>query len=110
MVDVALRATRSRLPQQLRPRSQALSRQAEQRHRCSQTLRYAPPILGGLDCRAGDPAEALLVDVALSVARSRLAEQLHPCSHILSRQAEQRPRCSQTFRYAAGVHENQVPA
>ena len=110
MVDVALRAARSRLPEQLRPCSQALSRQAEQRHRCSQTLRYAPPILGGLDCRAGDPAEALLVDMALSVARSRLAEQLRPCSHILSRQAEQRRRCSQTLRYAAGVHDGQVPA
>ena len=51
-----------------------------------------------------------MVDVALSAARSRLAEQLRPCSHTLSRQAEQRRRCSQTLRYAAGVHDGQVPA
>ena len=55
----------------------------------------------------GDWAEALMVDVALSVARSRLPEQLRPCSQALSRQAEERHRCSQTLRYAAPIHGGQ---
>ena len=44
-----------------------------------------------------------MVDVALSAARSRLPEQLRPCSQALSRQAEQRHRCSQTLRYAPPI-------
>ena len=60
MVGVAVRAARSRLPEQLRPCSQALSRQTEQRHRCSQTLRYARPILGG---------QPLADDVSLSLCK-----------------------------------------
>ena len=46
MVDVALSAASSGVVQELRAFSQTLSRQAEERRRCSQKLRYTAAILG----------------------------------------------------------------
>ena len=74
--------------------SAATDKQAEQRR--DQTYCEPPPLKlaqASLSCREGGPAEALLVDVAASAARSR--------------QSEKRRQWSQTLRYSAAIHGDQ---
>ena len=91
-------AERSRLS------SAATDKQAEQRR--DQTYCEPPPLKlaqASLSCPEGGPAEALLVDVAASAARSRQSEQLRHWN----RQAEKRRQWSQTLRYSAAIHGDQ---
>ena len=84
--------------------SAATDKQAEQRR--DQTYCEPPPLKlaqASLSCREGGPAEALLVDVAASAARTRQSEQLRQWN----RQAEKRRQWSQTLRYSAAIHGDQ---